>query len=70
MDYIGHGWGMVFGMWVLPILFVLLVFYFLKENNQSKDEYSSAQDILDKRYAKGEIDTQEYEERSNVLKKK
>lgn len=70
MDYIGHGWGMGFGMWIIPILFVLLVFYFLKENNKSEDKHTSAQDILDKRYANGEIDTQEYEEKSNALKKK
>ncbi|GIT99867.1 hypothetical protein TSL6_03740 [Sulfurovum sp. TSL6] len=70
MDYIGHVWGMGFGMWIIPLLFVLLVFYFLKENNKSEDKRTSAQDILDKRYAKGEIDTQEYEEKSNALKKK
>jgi len=69
MDYIGHGWGMGFGMWIIPILFMLLVLYFLKENNKSEDKHSSAQDILDKRYANGEIDTQEYEEKSNALKK-
>ena len=70
MDHIGHGWGMGFGMWIIPLLFVLLVFYFLKENNKSEDKHTSAQDILDKRYANGEIDTQEYEEKSNALKKK
>lgn len=70
MDHIGHGWGMGFGMWIIPLLFVLLVFYFLKENNKSEDKHISAQDILDKRYANGEIDTQEYEEKSNALKKK
>ncbi len=70
MDYIGHGWGMGFGMWIIPLLFVLLVFYFLKESNKSEDKHTSAQDILDKRYANGEIDTQEYEEKSNALKKK
>jgi len=70
MDYIGHGWGMGFGMWIIPVLFVLLVFYFLKENNKSEDKHTSAQDILDRRYANGEIDTQEYEEKSNALKKK
>ena len=69
MDYIGHGWGMGFGMWFILILFMLLMFYFLKENNKSEDKHSSAQDILDKRYANGEIDTQEYEEKSNALNK-
>jgi len=70
MDYIGHGWGMGFGMWLIPLLFVFIVFYLLKENTKSGDKHSSAQDILDKRYANGEIDTQEYEEKSNALKKK
>jgi len=70
MDYIGHGWGMGYGMWFTLILFGLLMLYFLKENNKSEDKHSSAQDILDKRYANGEIDTQEYEEKSNALKKK
>ena len=70
MAYIGHGWGMGFGMWFTLILFVLLVLYFLKENNKSEDKHSSPQDILDRRYANGEIDTQEYEEKSNALKKK
>ncbi len=70
MDYIGQGWGMGFGMWIIPLLFVFLVFYFLKENYKSENKNTSAQDILDKRYANGEIDTQEYEEKSKVLKKK
>lgn len=70
MDYIGHGWSMGFAMWFPLILLVLLVFYFLKETNKSEERHSSAQDILDKRYANGEIDTQEYEEKSDALKKK
>ncbi len=69
MDYVGHGWGMGFGMWLIPILLVIIVIYLLKENNKDKGKTSSAQDILDKRYANGEIDTQEYEEKSDALKK-
>ncbi len=68
MDYIGHGWGMGFGMWFIPILLVIIVIYILKDNNSDKDKTSSAHDILDKRYANGEIDTQEYEEKSDALK--
>lgn len=70
MDYIGHGWGMGFGMWFTLILFGVIVFYILKETNKKEDRHFSAQDILDKRYANGEIDTQEYEEKSKVLNKK
>jgi putative membrane protein len=70
MDYVGHGWGMGFGMWFTLILFILLIVYFLKENTKGEEKHSSAQDILDRRYANGEIDTEEYQEKSNALNKK
>ena len=69
MDYVGHGWGMGFGMWFILIVFILVVFYVLKESTRSQEKNTSAQDILDRRYANGEIDTDEYEERSKALKK-
>lgn len=65
---VGHGWGMGFGMWLIPVVFVIIAIYFLKDTN--KDKPPSAQDILDKRYANGEIDLEEYQERTNALKKK
>ncbi|MDM5272058.1 SHOCT domain-containing protein [Sulfurovum sp. zt1-1] len=61
----GHCWGM--GGWLVPIILLIILFYFLKE--KQKRDTSSAQDILDHRYAKGEIDKEEYEERSKTLKK-
>ncbi len=69
MHYFDHGWGMGFGMWFIFILFILIVLYFLKESTKSEKKDDSAQDILDKRYANGEIDTKEYEEKSKVLMK-
>ncbi len=63
MDYFNHGWGMGFGMWFIPILLVIIVIYLLKD----KGKTSSAQDILDKRYANGDIDKKEYEEKSKHL---
>jgi len=69
MDYIGHGWGMGFGMWFILIFLIFIVVYVLKESTKGQEKHTSAQDILDKRYANGEIDTKEYEERSNALKK-
>ena len=69
MDYIGHGWGMGFGMWFTLILFILIIFYFVKESTKSTEKHLSAQDILDRRYANGEIDTEEYEKRSNAINK-
>ena len=70
MDYVGHGWGMGFGMWFTLILFILIVIYFLKESTKSQEKHTSAQDILDKRYANGGIDIKEYKEKSDALKKK
>jgi len=61
---------MGFGIWFTLILFGLIIFYFLKETNKGDKSNLTAQDIHDKRYANGEIDTQEYEEKSNALKKK
>ena len=60
---------MGFGMWFTLILFVLIIFYFFKESTKNKERHPSAQDILDRRYANGEIDTEEYEERSKAINK-
>ncbi len=69
MGYAEYGWGMGFGMWCTLILFGSILFYFLKSNTKDAQGHSYAQDILDRRYANGEIDTQEYEEKSSILKK-
>lgn len=65
MDFIGHGSG----MWFTTILFVIIIIYFFKSDTNNEDKNSSAQDILDKRFANGEIDKEEYQEKSNALKK-
>ena len=64
MDYVNHGWGMGFG-WLVPLLVLGIIFYLLQ--NKTKEKRSSAQDILDKRYANGDIDKEEYEEKSRHL---
>ncbi len=64
------GSDMGFGMWLIPILFIIIILYVLNENNKGKKEETSAQDLLDKRYAKGEIDEEEYEKKSRHLKDK
>lgn len=60
-DYGMHGWGMAFG-WLIPVGFLVVFFYLLKGK-----QTPSAKDILDHRYAKGEIDTNEYRERLREL---
>lgn len=64
MNYFNHGWGMGFG-WLMPILIIAIIFYLLQDKKQEK---SDAQDILDKRYASGGIDKEEYEEKSRLLR--
>jgi putative membrane protein len=68
MDYISHGWGMGFG-WLLPLLIIGLLFYLFQNQTEKKSTNSSAQEILDKRYANGGIDKKEYEEKSEAIKK-
>lgn len=64
-DHFGMGWGglgMVLGMvlvWGLPILLiVLLVRYFAREREGKRE--LTALEILEARYARGEIDRDEY----------
>lgn len=68
----GWGWGMIFGMalfWILIIAGVIsLVYWWSRQNGTDKDKQSSsAFKILEERYAKGEIDKQEFEEKRDVL---
>jgi putative membrane protein len=65
MNTFTHGWGMGFG-WLIPLLVLAIIFYLLQDK---KKEKSSAQDILDKRYASGGISKEEYEEKSRLLER-
>jgi len=64
MEYFSHGWGMGFG-WLIPLLILALIIYMIQGDKKSS---SSAQEILDRRFANGEIDEKEYKERSRLLK--
>jgi len=69
-----HGWGMGMGWWWIIVLIIIIavVWAVVKGMNQSNSsgnqpERKSALDILKERYAKGEIDKQEFEERKKDL---
>ena len=72
----GHEHYWFFGYWwIFPMLMMFFCFFFMRGwcgrwrrwpgPFQGPDE--SPRDILDKRYAKGEIDQQEYEEKKKIL---
>ena len=69
MGYAGHGWAVGFCVWCSIIALGFILFYVLKASSKNAQGHSSAQDILDKRYANGEINRQAYEDKSNALKR-
>ncbi len=71
----GHGFGF---MWIIPLLFFVVFLFFMRGmfgqcNNTRSDSRSnrarpeSAREILDKRFAKGEISKDEYEDMKKAL---
>ncbi len=73
------GWSMMGGWWfwiiVLIVIFVLiavLIYLVIKEERNKgikSESYKSARKLLDERYAKGEISTDEYREMKKEMKK-
>lgn len=70
-DWWGHGFGF---MWIVPMLFFVVFLFFMRGifrqgsrggNNGTRRE--SAREILDKRFAKGEIEKEEYEEMKKAI---
>ncbi len=60
-----HDWGFGMGFgWIVSLLFVVALFYLI--NNNSEKE--SPMDILDRKYANGEIDEEEYKRKKEQLK--
>ncbi len=67
--YAMHGWGFGMGLgWIITLLLIVVLVYFFI--NGSKKEGLSAKEILDRRYANGEIDEQEYERKRDLLENK
>ncbi len=70
--FTGHGWGMGWG-WIIGLIIIIMaiIWFFIKSSNQSnapiQSGSKSALDILKERYAKGEIDKQEFEQRKKDL---
>ncbi len=71
MGYYGWGWGMGIGMllfWALLIAaVVLLVRYTAGGGGVDRGREKSALDILKERYARGEIEREEFEQKKRDL---
>ncbi len=67
----GHGWGMgwgwVVGLLIIVVLIWLLVKTFNRTGLSKATENKKPLDILKERYAKGEINKEEFEERKKIL---
>ena len=66
--FFGGGWMMVF-WWILIIAVILTVIGVIMKSSMKKQagKDESPLEILKRRYAKGEITKEEYEERKNDL---
>jgi len=73
--YEGHGWGMGLGMgwwWIIGIVVLALIIWLIvrvtnKNSNPPVTGNKSAFDLLKDRYARGEIDKEEFEEKKKGL---
>ena len=60
--------GMIITIFVLVFLFAWLMRYSFGGSDR-RDRERSAVDVLDERFARGEIDKNEYEERRKILRR-
>lgn len=77
-----NGYGNMFWSWLIPLVLLVLIaiaVYMIFKNNKSGEQVSHggntrssnrALEILDKRYANGEIDEDEYNRMKKNLKEK
>lgn len=80
--YLLDGYGFMFWTWLIPLFFLLLmgiaVYMIYRNNKMSKQSKHSGEgqtnnralEILDERYAKGEIDEEEYKRMKKNLSEK
>lgn len=64
----GQGFGF---MWIFPLLFLAVFIFFMRgmfgQSNNSNKTIETPREILDKRFAKGEINKDEYEKMKKTL---
>lgn len=63
-----HFGGMHFVWWVIWLIFLIWIFFVPTDIPYRKSKNENPLDILKKRFAKGEISKEEFEESKKVLK--
>jgi putative membrane protein len=68
------GWGgHMAGMWIFWILFIVVIVFLIRwlaiSPRGPEAPHESAEDILKKRYARGDIDREDYERRLSDLRR-
>jgi len=63
----GMGWGWIIGLIVLGVVIWLIVKVVNQKINPDQPDNKTPLDILKERYAKGEIDKEEYEEKKRAI---
>lgn len=64
-------WGFLYMLFWFLLIFIgaLITVHYLRRDFSGKSKESDAIDVLKKRYAQGEIDKKEFEEKKKDLKK-
>jgi len=65
----GFGWFLMILFWVLLILGIVYIVKLIAGNTKKAEKEETALDILKKRYAKGEINKEEFDKMKDDLKK-
>lgn len=68
MFYEHHFFGMHWIWWIIITILALLIFFDVIPNKLNPETLEDPLDILKKRFARGEIEKEEFEERKKILK--
>lgn len=62
-----HGYGYMGWGWIIPLLLIGVFFYWFNQQSRSNKQEKNPLDILNERFAKGEIDEKEYKRKRDLL---